>query len=47
MYLPNQHINPQVDHIYSKSKNSPMLGMEFKGEIIMTVCGDYAFGKVD
>ena len=36
-----------VNHIYSKSKNSPMVGMEFKGEIVMTVCGDYAFGKVD
>ncbi|MDB3868532.1 dihydroorotase [Candidatus Marinimicrobia bacterium] len=35
------------DHIYSKSKNSPMLGMEFKGEIVMTVCGDIAFGIVD
>ena len=34
-------------HIYSKSKNSPMLGMEFKGEVVMTVCGDYAFGKLD
>jgi dihydroorotase len=34
-------------HIYSKSKNSPMLGMTFKGEVIMTICGDYAFGKLD
>ena len=34
-------------HIYSKSKNSPMLGMEFKGEVVMTICGDYAFGKLD
>jgi len=36
-----------TEHIYSKSKNSPMIGMEFKGEIIMTICGDVAFGKVD
>jgi len=36
-----------VEHIYSKSKNSPMLGMEFKGEIVMTICSDFAFGKVD
>ena len=36
-----------VENIYSKSKNSPMVGMEFKGEIVMTVCGDFAFGKVD
>jgi len=36
-----------VEHIYSKSKNSPMVGMEFKGEIVMTICGDFAFGKVD
>ena len=36
-----------VENIYSKSKNSPMVGMEFKGEIIMTICGDFAFGKVD
>ena len=36
-----------VDHIYSKSKNTPMLGMKFKGEIVMTVCGDYAFGILD
>jgi dihydroorotase len=36
-----------ASHIYSKSKNSPMLGMEFKGEVVMTVCGDYAFGKLD
>ena len=36
-----------VEHIYSKSKNSPMVGMEFKGEIVMTICGNFAFGKVD
>ena len=36
-----------TSNIYSKSKNSPMLGMEFKGEIVMTICGDYAFGKLD
>ena len=36
-----------VENIYSKSKNSPMVGMEFKGEIVMTICGDFAFGKVD
>jgi len=36
-----------TSHIYSKSKNSPMLGMKFKGEVVMTVCGDYAFGKLD
>jgi len=34
-------------HIYSKSKNSPMIGMKFKGEVVMTICGDYAFGKLD
>ena len=30
--------------IYSKSKNSPIIGMDLLGRVDMTICGDNAFG---
>ena len=31
-------------HIQSRSKNSPMLGMEFKGKVVNAISGKYVFG---
>ena len=31
-------------YIFSRSKNSPMLGMRFKGKVISTICGINTFG---
>ena len=33
------------DHIQSRSKNSPMIGMIFKGRVVSTISGKYVFGK--
>jgi dihydroorotase len=32
-------------HIQSRSKNSPIIGMEFKGRVVFTISGKYSFGK--
>ena len=32
-------------HIQSRSKNSPMVGMKFKGKVVSTISGRYIFGK--
>ena len=32
-------------HIQSRSKNSPMVGMAFKGRVVSTISGKYFFGK--
>ena len=32
-------------HIQSRSKNSPMVGMAFKGRVVSTISGKYSFGK--
>ena len=32
-------------HILSRSKNSPMVGMAFKGRVVSTISGKYSFGK--
>ena len=42
-------IDPELEwifsesHIKSRSKNSPMLGMKFKGKVIGTMSGTYIF----
>ena len=32
-------------HIQSRSKNTPILGMTFKGRVVATISGKYALGK--
>ncbi len=32
-------------HIQSRSKNSPMVGMIFKGKVVSTISGKYIVGK--
>ena len=36
-----------IEDIFSKSKNSPMIGMDFSGKVVMTICGDSLLGNID
>ncbi len=35
----------KTEDIYSRSKNSPMVGMKFTGKVDLTVCGENVFGE--
>ena len=42
---PNEEWEFTESHIKSRSKNSPMVGMTFKGRVVTTISGKYALGK--
>ena len=41
---PNLQWKFSEQHIKSRSKNSPMFGMKFKGKVMATICGKHSFG---
>ncbi len=42
---PNEKWKFQKEHVHSRSKNSPMYDMEFKGKVVTTISGNIGFGE--
>ena len=43
---PNMEWEFKESNILSRSKNSPVIGMKFKGKVEITISGKYSFGKL-